>query len=290
VSWAIEMKGLLAAAGLCPGWHCAACLPLSVEPAGRCRPAWAIEGAIVTTPAVRLSPPAHTAPREGSEVNWKKLYRIYKEERLTVRKRGGRKRARARGRRWRSRRIRISAGASTSCLTRWSTGAGSVSCASSTTSAGNAWPRSSITRSRANGWLANWTGSPNDRGYPCMVVSDNGTELTSNAMLEVAGGAPCRVALHRAGQAHAERLRGELQRTPPGRMPQRASVPQLPSCPRDHRGMAYRLQYRPTPQRDRQQAADFAHERLIGGCRHLSPDTPKIPARGGPKKGCTSQT
>jgi len=31
--------------------------------------------------------------REGWEVNWKKLYRLYKEEGLTVRKRGGRKRA-----------------------------------------------------------------------------------------------------------------------------------------------------------------------------------------------------
>jgi putative transposase len=31
--------------------------------------------------------------REGVDVNWKRLYRIYKEERLTVRKRGGRKRA-----------------------------------------------------------------------------------------------------------------------------------------------------------------------------------------------------
>lgn len=31
--------------------------------------------------------------REGWEVNWKKLYRIYREEGLTVRKRGGRKRA-----------------------------------------------------------------------------------------------------------------------------------------------------------------------------------------------------
>lgn len=31
--------------------------------------------------------------REGWQVNWKKLYRIYKEEGLTVRKRGGRKRA-----------------------------------------------------------------------------------------------------------------------------------------------------------------------------------------------------
>ena len=31
--------------------------------------------------------------REGWEVNWKKLYRLYCEEGLTVRKRGGRKRA-----------------------------------------------------------------------------------------------------------------------------------------------------------------------------------------------------
>ena len=31
--------------------------------------------------------------REGWEVNWKKLYRLYREEGLTVRKRGGHKRA-----------------------------------------------------------------------------------------------------------------------------------------------------------------------------------------------------
>ena len=31
--------------------------------------------------------------REGWHVNWKRLYRLYKEEKLTVRKRGGRKRA-----------------------------------------------------------------------------------------------------------------------------------------------------------------------------------------------------
>lgn len=31
--------------------------------------------------------------REGWQVNWKKRYRIYKEEGLTVRRRGGRKRA-----------------------------------------------------------------------------------------------------------------------------------------------------------------------------------------------------
>jgi putative transposase len=31
--------------------------------------------------------------REGVSVNWKKLHRLYREERLTVRRRGGRKRA-----------------------------------------------------------------------------------------------------------------------------------------------------------------------------------------------------
>ena len=31
--------------------------------------------------------------REGVSMNWKKLYRLYREEKLTVRKRGGRKRA-----------------------------------------------------------------------------------------------------------------------------------------------------------------------------------------------------
>ena len=31
--------------------------------------------------------------REGVWINWKKLYRLYREERLTVRRRGGRKRA-----------------------------------------------------------------------------------------------------------------------------------------------------------------------------------------------------
>jgi putative transposase len=31
--------------------------------------------------------------RQGVTIDWKKLYRLYREERLTVRKRGGRKRA-----------------------------------------------------------------------------------------------------------------------------------------------------------------------------------------------------
>jgi hypothetical protein len=41
------------------------------------------------------------------------------------------------------------------------------------------------------------------RGAPCMVVSDNGTELTSRHT-PVAGGTRCAMALHRARQAKAE--------------------------------------------------------------------------------------
>src|SRR6185312_5934488 len=44
--------------------------------------------------------------RQDVRLNHKKLYRLYKEERLTVRKRGGRKGLWVRGRRWRSRRTR----------------------------------------------------------------------------------------------------------------------------------------------------------------------------------------
>jgi len=45
------------------------------------------------------------------------------------------------------------------------------------------------------------------RGKPLMIVSDNGTELTSLAILRWAQDPADRVALHRAGQAAAERLR-----------------------------------------------------------------------------------
>ena len=122
--------------------------------------------------------------REGVDVNWKKLYRIYKEERLTVRKRGGRKRAlgtrapmtlpQDSNQRWSldfvsdtlvdSRRFRILCvidDFSRECLA---------------TIVDNSLSGERVARELdviAEG-----------RGYPCMVVSDNGTELTSNAMLK----------------------------------------------------------------------------------------------------------
>ena len=122
--------------------------------------------------------------REGIEVNHKKLYRLYKEERLTVRKRGGRKRAlgtrapmtipQDRNQRWSldfvsdalvdGRRFRILCvidDFSRECLA---------------TVADN-----SISGVRVARELDRIAAI---RGYPCMVVSDNGTELTSNAILQ----------------------------------------------------------------------------------------------------------
>jgi putative transposase len=122
--------------------------------------------------------------REGWEVNWKKLYRLYREEGLTVRKRGGRKRAigtrapmtipQGLNQRWSldfvsdalsdGRRFRILCvidDFSRECL----------AMVVDTSISG-------IRVARELGRIAEM------RGYPCMVVSDNGTELTSNAMLK----------------------------------------------------------------------------------------------------------
>ena len=126
----------------------------------------------------------HILPRrEGVEMNHKKLYRLYREERLTVRKRGGRKRAlgtrvpmaipRGPNQRWSldfvsdalmdSRRFRILCvidDFSRECLA---------------TAVDNSI--SGVRVARELDRIAEM------RGYPCMVVSDNGTELTSNAIL-----------------------------------------------------------------------------------------------------------
>jgi len=122
--------------------------------------------------------------REGRHVNHKKLYRLYKEEKLTVRRRGGRKRALGTrrpmmvpdrpNRRWSldfladtltcGRRFRILAVVddfSRECL-------GLVVDTS----------LSGVRVARELDRIATY------RGYSRMIVSDNGTELTSNAILK----------------------------------------------------------------------------------------------------------
>ena len=100
--------------------------------------------------------------REGRVVNHKKLFRLYREEKLTVRRRGGRKRAIGTRRRCWCRCVPTSGGRSTSSPTNSPTGAACASSPSSTTARGNAWT---------------------ERGRPTMIVSDNGSEFTSNAIL-----------------------------------------------------------------------------------------------------------
>lgn len=122
--------------------------------------------------------------REGFRVNLKKLYRLYKEERLAVRKRGGRKRAlgtrapmaipQGRNQRWSldfasdalvdSRRFRIL------CIIDDFT----RECLATIVD-------NSISGVRVARELDEIC---ERRGRPCMIVSDNGTELTSNAILK----------------------------------------------------------------------------------------------------------
>ena len=122
--------------------------------------------------------------REGRQVNWKKLYRLYKEEKLTVRKRGGRKRALG---------TRAPMAVPQDKNQRWS-----LDFVSDTLVDGRRFRILCVIDDFSRECLATVVDNSisgtrvareldaiaDRRGYPCMVVSDNGTELTSNAMLK----------------------------------------------------------------------------------------------------------
>jgi putative transposase len=121
--------------------------------------------------------------REGFDVNWKKLYRIYREERLSVRKRGGRKRALG---------SRAPMAIPQGPNQRWS-----LDFVSDSLACGRRFRILCVIDDFSRECLATVVDTSLSgirvareldriaemRGYPCMVVSDNGTELTSNAML-----------------------------------------------------------------------------------------------------------
>ena len=180
--------------------------------------------------------------REGWAVNRKRVQRLYREERLMVRKRGGRKRAlglrapmpvpdrpnacwsldfvhdqMTDGRRFRV--LVIVDDCTRECL-------GLV-------------PDTSISGARVARELDRiiaW------RGRPEAVLSDNGTELTSNAILAWADERQHCLALYPARQAGAERLRGELQCPAARRAAQRDAVPLARRGSSADRGLAARLQ------------------------------------------------
>lgn len=122
--------------------------------------------------------------REGVELNWKKLYRLYREERLTVRKRGGRKRALG---------TRAPMAIPQDPNQRWS-----LDFVSDTLVDGRRFRILCVIDDFSRECLATVVDNSisglrvareldaiaERRGYPLMVVSDNGTELTANAMLK----------------------------------------------------------------------------------------------------------
>ncbi len=182
--------------------------------------------------------------REGLLANHKRLYRIYTEERLTVRKRGGRKRALG---------SRAPMTVPQAANQRWS-----LDFASDVLDDGRRFrvlvvvddfSRECLVLAVDSSLSGHRVARELDRlvelrGRPLQIVNDNGTELTSHAILRWE---PTRgLALHCAGQADAERLRREPDWPTAGRMPQRASVPQPARGPADDRALAGRLQH-PAP-------------------------------------------
>ena len=143
--------------------------------------------------------------REGKGMNLKKVYRLYREERLTVRKRGGRKRASGTrapmaipqepNQRWsldfvsdalacgrRFRLLNVIDDYSRECL----------ACIVDTSLSGRRVVRELAAIAER-------------RGLPCMVISDNGT-VHQSCRTRLVPGHRGRMALHRAGQTTAERL------------------------------------------------------------------------------------
>jgi putative transposase len=117
-------------------------------------------------------------------MNWKKLYRLYREEKLTVRKRGGRKRALG---------TRAPMAIPQGANQRWS-----LDFVSDALRDGRRFRVLCVIDDFSRECLATIADNPlsgervtreldkiaSTRGYPCMIVSDNGTELTSNAILK----------------------------------------------------------------------------------------------------------
>ena len=168
--------------------------------------------------------------REGVRMNHKKLRRLYAEERLQVRRRGGRKRALG---------SRAPMALPAAPNQRWS-----LDFVSDTLSDGRRFRVLCVVDDFSRECLAlvadaslcgrrvarELDAIAAARGLPVTVVSDNGTELTSTAMLGWSRQRRRGLALHRSRQADAERLCRELQWKIARRMPERNGVHLAASC------------------------------------------------------------
>ena len=111
-------------------------------------------------------------------------------------------------------------------------------------------------------------------GLPGRIVSDNGPEFLSVVMATWAEKHGVELDFIEPGQARAERLRRELQRHVPGRVPERALVHESAGREREDRGLEDALQRGATAQ-----LSWRAHAHRVRG------ETCSV---GGPKKGGTS--
>lgn len=185
--------------------------------------------------------------REGEPSGINRIYRVYREEGLTVRKRRARRkaigprapilveaRANARwsldfvhdqfgcGRRFRI--LNVVDDVTGECLA--------------------AIPDTSISGRRVARELATLI---ERRGKPGMIVSDNGTELTANAILD--WGAAQHIEWHdiAPGKPMQNGFACVVQRPDARRTLERNHVPQPGPCPRRHCGLAHRLQHAAPP-------------------------------------------
>ena len=137
---------------------------------------------------------------------------------------------------------RTPCGRSTSSSTSPSTAARSRCSTSSTSSPASASPSSSIAPSTPMTSSPSSTASPLERGAPAFVRFDNGPEFIAHAVADWCRFNGVATRVHRPRLAVAERLDRVVQRPPPRRAAQRLAVRQPPRSPRDHRGLAHRLQ------------------------------------------------
>ena len=155
--------------------------------------------------------------REGIMLNHKKLFRLYREERLVVRRRGGRKRALG---------TRAPMTLPQGPNQRWS-----LDFVSDVLADGRRFRVLVVVDDFTRECLAlvvelsgrrvvrELNHIVERRGAPLLVVSDNG-RADVGCGAELAAGSRCRLALHRPRQASAERIRREPERSLARRMPQ----------------------------------------------------------------------
>ena len=193
-------------------------------------------------------------------MNHKKLRRLYREERLQVRRRSGRKRALG---------TRAPMMLPQGANQRWS-----LDFVSDTFADGRRFRILAIVDDFTRECLALVadTSLPGlrvareldtlvaARGRPAMIVSDNGTELTGMTILRWSQDTRVRMALHRTRQAAAERLHRELQRPAARRTVERDAVRFAQTRAQSPGDLDGRLQHRPPAQRPWQPAASHLRQ------------------------------